>query len=153
MIKRITDLEEMKRVVEVGDKIEVSDFNDSSSVKVGVITTYSSDLLYDNKFNILFEDGYGDDLGDSSLKELLNGYIEVWDTVVLIKEISDEISDFDLSIKSIFIIQTKSDFYHGKAILLNFNPSGSSTFLDKNGKLLIVRTSDIKYMRECKNNE
>lgn len=155
MIKRITDLEEMKRVVEVGDKIEVSDIGLSMGTGILVV-----DPIYNNCYNVIFENGrYGDTVGIKSLSFLLESYKEVWDNVVLIKEVPDEIktskdpySDFEKSIGSKFKIYVEPcglDCYCGEVTLLNFHPS-QSIFLDKNEKLLIVEPKDIKYMRALK---
>lgn len=158
MIKRITDLEEMKRVAEVGDKIEVSDYGINHFENEGVIVRH----LNNNGYNVLFKDGiYGDYKGIDSLKRLLEEYCGTWDNVVLIKEVEDKninpYDDFDKSIGCKFKLYAEpsctSDYYYREVTLLNFNPSGSSVFLDKNGKLLIIPTSDIKYMRALKTKE
>lgn len=148
MIKRIKDLEEMKKVVEVGDKIEISDILDSIP-RVGTLVT---DPNYKDYYNVLFEDGkYGDTVGIKYLSTLLESYNNTWDNVVLVKySVKNKNDDFESSIGSTFKIYIEPyviDCYCGKATLLNFNPSGQSVFLDKNGKLLIVRTSEIKYMK------
>lgn len=154
MIKRITDLEEMKRIIEVGDKLEVSDIYDTKS-NLGIIV--SDHPL--SKYNVLFNDGYGDDYGDKTLSGLLDGYYETWDNVALIKEVPykklniTNFKDFEQSINykfKIYVEPYEFDCYCGDVTLLNFNPSGQSVFLDKNDKLLIVATSDIKYMKALK---
>lgn len=160
MIKRITDLEEMKRIVAVGDKIELRDgFKEYLCTNEGIIV---KDPIDEDSYNVLFKDEeYGDDVGIYSLDELLKSYCETWDEVVLIKEVEDKninpYDDFDKSIGCKFMFYAESsctsDYYCGEVTLLNFNPSGSSVFLDKSGKLFITPTNDIRYMRALKTKE
>lgn len=155
MIKRITDLQEMKRVAEVGDKIELPRSYD----KIGVIICNNYHM-----YNVLINNSYfGDSDWIRNLEELICQYYKVWikdGGITLIKEVvedkSDPYSDFDASIGSKFKIYVEPyefDCYCGETTLLNFNPSGQSAFLDKNEKLLIVETKDIKYMRALKENK
>lgn len=143
MIKRITDLSEMKRVIKVRDIIELD------KDTLGIITIDPND---DTLYNVYFKEDncYGDDLGIETLEELIESYYETWESVILIKEVDETKDIFSNSVNSKFIIDIKCDGcdYNKKVTLLNFNPMGSSVFLDNNNKIFIVETKNIKYM-EC----
>lgn len=129
------NLRDILKHVEVGDKVVVG------NSEVGVIVTYGSG------YNVLFEDGeYGDLLPISSLDELVNEYWDTWDgNFVLIKKNYIDFKDvIQNSVNTKFVI--KSEYCNGIVTLLNFNPGGSSTFLDNKDKLSIIPTSSIECM-------
>lgn len=79
-MRKFTRLEDMIEQVEVGDSIEITyldecAYNSKSTVRIIVGIIEKRDDLY----NVLFDDGYGDDSWEeTSLQELILHYYEAW---------------------------------------------------------------------------